>query len=114
MTRWSTKARGRTVRREPGTMNKLEREYAQRLEMLRVGGVVAWYSFDAVKLRLAASTFYTPDFLVMLSCGALEVHEVKGHWEDDARVKIKVAADKFPFRFVAVSKVSGDWKFEEF
>jgi hypothetical protein len=28
----------------------------------------------------------------MLADGQLQAHEVKGHWEDDARVKIKVAA----------------------
>lgn len=40
---------------------------------------------------MADKTFYSPDFIVpALDC--IEVHEVKGHWEDDARVKIKVAA----------------------
>ena len=49
---------------------------------------------------------------------ALEFHEVKGFWRDDARVKIKVAAEHFPFKFVAVRKKKlsegGGWDVEEF
>ena len=48
----------------------------------------------------------------------IEMHEVKGYWTEDARAKIKVAANKFPFRFVAVYKQAkkdgGGWRFEEF
>jgi hypothetical protein len=40
--------------------------------------------------------------MVLKSDGALECHEVKGHWTDDALVKIRVAAEQFPFRFIAV------------
>lgn len=91
-------------RLKAGVMNKTEQEYAQELDQLRVAGDVAWYRFEGVKLRLADSTFYTPDFAVMLANGELQMHEVKGHWQDDARVKIKVAADQYPFRFYALRK----------
>lgn len=54
----------------------------------------------------------------MLADGALEAHEVKGFWEDDARAKIKIAADMYPIRFIAVQvlpkKAGGGWKIEEF
>ena len=50
----------------------------------------------------------------MLADGTLEVHEVKGHWVDDARVKIKVAADMYPFRFIAIKAAGGNWQTEEF
>lgn len=110
-------ARGRTVRRSPGDMNKLEQQYAAYLEGLKLLGGVVDFWFDAVKLRLADLTFYTPDFMVLMNDGALEVHEVKGHWEDDARVKIKVAANLFPFRFLAVTakrkRDGGGWNMEE-
>jgi hypothetical protein len=113
MRAWGSKyARG--VRRTPGEMNKLEAQYAQSLELMCRAGEISWYQFDAVKLRLADKTFYTPDFFVLRMDSTLEVHEVKGHWEDDARVKIKVAASLFPFKFVAVKKVSGAWSYEEF
>jgi hypothetical protein len=48
----------------------------------------------------------------------IELHEVKGFWTDDARVKIKVAASIYPFKFMAVKprpqKVGGGWEVEEF
>jgi hypothetical protein len=97
-----------------GKMNKTEAAYGDHLELRRRAGEVAWFKFEAVKLRLADLTFYTPDFLVMLTSGELEAHEVKGHWEDDARVKIKVAASLFPFRFIGVRKVRSAWEFEVF
>lgn len=105
---------GRAVRRKPGEMNKLEAEYAERLKDEIQLGSIAWFSFDAIKLRLAASCFYTPDFIVINGCSEIEVHEVKGHWEDDARVKIKVAAAQFPFRFKALTKKKGIWIEEAF
>lgn len=114
------RARGRTVRREAGRMNKLEAAYDAHLFVRSVAGEVAWYAFDRIKLRLADRTYYEPDFLVVLADGTIQVHEVKGgFWEDDARVKIKVAAEQFPvWGFMAVTalpkKLGGGWKFEEF
>jgi hypothetical protein len=105
---------GRGVQRVPGRMNGLETQYAAYLEGLRRAGNIAWYAFDALKLRLAEATFYTPDFLILNADLSLEVHEVKGFWEDDARVKIKVAAEKFPFSFKAVRKQKGEWVYENF
>lgn len=87
-----------------GTMNRTEAEYRDLLEARKLAGEVAWYRFEGLKLRLADSTFFTPDFAVMLADGQIECHEVKGFWTDDARVKIKVAADAYPFQFIAVRK----------
>lgn len=87
-----------------GQMNKTEAEYAALLEQMRRAGTVAWFKFEGVKLRLADNTFYTPDFAVMLSGGRMQMHEVKGHWMDDARAKIKIAADLYPFEFIALRK----------
>lgn len=101
-----------------GTMNKTEAAYAQHLELLRRVGSVQWFRFEGIKLRLADGTFYTPDFAVMAADGVMEMHEVKGHWLEDARVKIKVAADQYPFRFRAVQarpkKAGGGWSVECF
>ena len=105
-------------RLKTGAMNKTETAYAQYLEEKKAAGEVAWYKFEAVKLRLADNTFYTPDFAVMLPDGQMEMREVKGFWADDARVKIKVAADIYPFKFIAVraksKKDGGGWAVEEF
>lgn len=108
-------ARGRP-RHVAGEMNKTEAAYAAELEARKAAGEVAWWAFESVKLRLAKNTTLTVDFFVMLANGELEAHEVKGgHWEDDARVKVKVAAELYPFRFLAVQKVAGGgWKVETF
>lgn len=97
-----------------GVMNKTEAAYDAHLRERAHAGVVLWHKFEAVKLRLADKTFYSPDFAVLLRDGLLEMHEVKGHWQDDARVKIKVAASIYPFRFIAVTKRKGGWEREEF
>ncbi|QYG01857.1 DUF1064 domain-containing protein [Massilia sp. NP310] len=105
-------------RLKTGTMNKTEAAYAATLDARRHAGEVAWFKFEGIKLRLADNTFYTPDFAVMLADGNLEMHEVKGFWADDARVKIKIAADLYPLRFVAIQaqskKEGGGWRIEEF
>lgn len=101
-----------------GAMNKTEAAYAAHLESQRSCGAVEWFKFEGIKLRLADNTFYTPDFAVMLAGGRLQLHEVKGHWQDDARVKIKVAADLYPFEFIAVKvrakRDGGGWAVESF
>lgn len=105
-------------RLKTGVMNKTEAAYAEVLENQRHHGEIAWFKFEGVKLRLADNTFYTPDFAVMAADGILEMHEVKGFWMDDARAKIKIAADIYPFRFKAFKVVSkkngGGWSVEEF
>lgn len=105
-------------RLKTGEMNRTEARYAEYLGEQHHAGIIAWFKFEAVKLRLADNTFYSPDFAVMLLNGAIEMHEVKGFWEDDARVKIKVAASLYPFCFKAVMPVAqkrgGGWKVEEF
>lgn len=100
-------------RLKAGTMNATERAYGDVLELRKRAGEIAWYRFEGVKLRLADNTFYTPDYAVMLIGGEIEIHEVKGHWTDDARVKIKVAAEMYPFRFIAVRKERGGGFSEE-
>lgn len=101
-----------------GQMNKTEAAYSAHLALLSHAGKILWHKFEVVKLRLADNTFYTPDFAVLQSNGMLAMHEVKGFWQDDARVKIKVAASLYPFIFVAVTqrtkKRGGGWEMEEF
>ena len=95
-------------------MNKLEAKYASLLEERKQRGEIIWFAFEAIKIRLAKLTTYTPDFFVMLADGTLEAHEVKGFWEDDARVKIKIAAEIFPCAFVAITHKKGVWTEERF
>lgn len=105
-------------RLKTGEMNKTEAAYDAHLGQLQHAGEVLWRKFEGLKLRLADNTFYTPDFAVLAADGVMECHEVKGFWEDDARVKVKVAASLYPFRFKAVTvrakKHGGGWSVEEF
>ncbi|WP_313256400.1 DUF1064 domain-containing protein [Stenotrophomonas acidaminiphila] len=99
-------------------MNQTEAAYAERLRALQHAGEILWHRFEGIKLRLADNTFFTPDFAVLAADGVMELHEVKGFWQDDARAKIKIAADQYPFRFIAVrvrpKKDGGGWAVEEF
>lgn len=105
-------------RLKTGAMNKTESAYAQNLELRKHAGEIAWFKFEGIKFRLADNTFYTPDFAVMLATGEFEAHEVKGFWLDDARAKIKIAADLYPLQFIAVTqkpkKDGGGWNTERF
>ena len=108
-------------RLKQGVMNKTEAVYAQRLDLLQKAGEILWHRFESIKFRLADNTFYTPDFAVLRADGVMEIHEVKGSmaiFQDDAKVKVKVCAEAFPFRFlVAVPRKKnqgGGWDITEY
>ncbi len=99
--------------------NKTEAEYSKLLWNEMHAGNIQSFGFERIKLKLADNTFYTPDFFVVAGDGSISIVEVKGHWEDDARVKIKVAAEQYPWiQFVAVKprpkKDGGGWIAEIF
>lgn len=103
-------------RLKDGSMNATEARYAALLDQEKDAGRVLWWAFEAVKLRLAPNTHLIVDFFVMYADGRLEAVDVKGAKaivEDDARVKMKVAADKFPWPFRMVyprkAKDGGGW-----
>jgi hypothetical protein len=104
-------AKGRTP---PGVMNKLETKFSLHLEQLKADGDILWWSYEAIKLRLAKDLTYTPDFFVMTRDLELQVWEVKGHWLATSRNKVRMSADKFPFRFFGVMWKDKQWKVEEF
>lgn len=93
-------------------MNGLERSYAARLRMLMLAGEVEDYWFECVNLRIGHKCHYRPDFLVQLPSGEMQIHETKGFMMDDALVKIKAVAAKYPFRLIVVRYVRGEWTFE--
>jgi hypothetical protein len=103
-------------RLKTGSMNRTETAYAQYLELQKRAGEVVWFAFDAVKLRLADNTFLSVDFFVMTKACELQAHDVKGSMAiitDDAKVKMKVAGEKFPFQFFyaipKAKKNGGGW-----
>lgn len=100
-------------RKQPGTMNKLERAYAEHLNLRIAAGEVSKWWYESFRARLADKTWYTPDFTVILADGAVEYHECKGGFcRDDARVKIKVFAEQYPFVVRAVTRNKGKWEYE--
>lgn len=97
-------------------MNALEARYASHLETRLMQGGILFWRYESMKLLLADRCSYLPDFFVVNADGAPEFHETKGFWRDDARVKIKVAAETFPcFNFYGVTwdKKQG-WVIEHF
>lgn len=106
-------ARGR-VGHTQERMNKLERAYADHLNLRIACGEVACYDFEAVKFRLANKCWYTVDFLVQLPCGELQAHETKGWLEDDAAVKLRLMPRIWgAFRLFLVRRKGGAWEIEE-
>lgn len=102
----SVKVRGSRGRsKEP---NKTEQAYIVHLKGRKLAGEIKDFWFEAVKFRLADRTWFEIDFMVLTAAGEMEMHEVKAKWkgdtvahmEDDAWVKLKVAAELYPFRFV--------------
>ena len=132
-------AKGRTHRHVPGQMNKTEQRYNNHLKLRQHAGNILQFGFEELTLKLAKDLRYTPDFWVQLPDGVIEFHEVKGskkhtvkdketgakvktgkivpHFFDTgAKASVKMAADKFPFRFVVVfeDKAGGRWLEEEY
>lgn len=115
-----SRAKSRGPRHQPGQMNKTESAYSERLESLRLAGEITGWRFEAYKLRLADNTWFTPDFMVQLGSGEIELHEVKACKrggqiliEDDAAVKLKVAAEQYTeFQFILAGRLAGGagWK----
>jgi len=98
-------------RLKSGQMNQTERRYSDRLELLKRAGEIVWYEFEPINLRLGNNLFYSPDFMVLTKDLALQIHEVKGTYvTDDALVKIKAAAAKFPFEFIMYKYKNKTWE----
>lgn len=105
-------------RMKSGEKNKTEQRYEDEvLKPQLASGEILWYKFEAVTLKLATGLRYTPDFPVIRSDGVLEFREVKGSlkfMEDDAKAKIKMAEEIFPFSFVLTApiakKLGGGWE----
>ncbi len=101
-------------RHVPGEMNKLEARFEMEvLRPLLLAEEIYHYSFEHIKLKLADKTWYTIDYFAQRRDGSMDAIEVKGRWEDDSRVKFKVAAREYScFRFFAVTMESGLWRVE--
>ena len=91
----------------PGKMNKTEQEFAHKLSAMED---VLYWQFEALTFKLGHNCRYTPDFIAVTQ-DEIRVYEVKGPYiREDAMVKFKAAADKFPqFRWIMAQKKRGQW-----
>jgi hypothetical protein len=114
------RARGRVGKAaERREMNKTERRYHDHLEEEQRAGRIAGFKFESIKLRLADNTSITIDFMVIGIDGFIEFHDTKALWKstgkpgvkEDAQIKMKIAAEQFPwFYFLIVWEEHGIWK----
>ncbi len=89
-------------------MNKWEAKFAQTLEYRKHAGELVWWAFEPIRIRLANGTFYRPDFVTVDKAGRTEVFEVKGYFREAARIRLKVAVEKLPYRFYLVRQHKGE------
>lgn len=99
--------RGRfsVAKKNDAGMNKTEATYALHLDALKMAKEIHEWWFEKITLKLAPDTRLTVDFMIQKMDGTLELHDVKGSlfiYQDDAKVKMKTAAEMFPFRFAVV------------
>jgi hypothetical protein len=89
----------RPTRHRPtaGEPNKTEARYAGHLAGLQLAGRIEGYAFEPMKLRLAGRTWLKIDFAVKTGTGLILVDVKGGPLEDDAAVKLKVCAEKYPW-----------------
>lgn len=103
-----------------GRMNGTEKAYSMRLEAMRQRGEILGWLFHPLRVRLADSTFYEVDFLVLQADMRIAIHEVKGgHTTDKGQIKIKLCAEVLPwFVFYKATKQperrGGGWVLEEY
>ena len=107
-------------RKKKGEMNATEAKFANYLRGLEITGEILWWRHEGIKLQLADNTTLNVDFNVMYADGLLVMIDVKGAKaiiEEDAKVKMKVAAEQFPFvfryAFPRQKKDGGGWIFED-
>lgn len=93
---------------KPKGMNKWEAAFALTLEYQRSIGELVWWDFEPFRIRLADGAFYRPDFVTVDKEGRTAIYEVKGHFREAARVRLKVAVEKLPYPFYLVRKSKGE------
>ena len=81
----------------PAYKSTLEADYALALEAERRAGLVVWYAYEPLRLRLASGAWFTPDWLVQRAGGELAIDETKGWMREAARVRLLVAVERYPF-----------------
>jgi hypothetical protein len=99
-----------TPTRDEAKLNKTELAF---LYWLRASETHREITIQSLTFKLGDDCRYTPDFTAIRD-RRLYIYEIKGHWRDDARVKIKTAARIYRWcTFIAAQKrKGGGWNFE--
>jgi hypothetical protein len=95
-------------------MNRTERAYSDILELRKRAGEILEWAFEPEKFRLADKTWFCPDFRVILKDETVEFHEIKGGFtREDAWIKLKIAAELHPYRFLICKLIKNKWEIIE-
>ena len=107
-------AKARAILHEQKYASNLERDFALILAGWEADGVIRLFRYEPFRLRLADGAFYKPDFMAVSTFdNAITLYEVKGHWREAAKVRIKVAAELHHyFKFCIVMRSKGVWTYE--
>ncbi len=96
-------------------MNSLEKKFYNTVVYpgMLSGDFIGW-KFNGIRFRLGEGAYYKPDFFIATPTQA-RIYEVKGHWREAAKVRIKAVAEQFPwFYWLAVQWKHKQWVYEEF
>lgn len=104
-------------RMRDGLPNKTEQRFIDEWITPRVlAREIVWWAFEGITLKLAPDCRLTVDFFVMFADGRLQAIDAKGSLNivsEDAAVKMRVAANQFPFPFFYAvpnaKKQGGGW-----
>ncbi len=113
------RAKGQMPRHRPGVMNKTEQEYTDVfLVPGKLAGTIINYWYEQATFKLADDCRYTPDFMILNADLSIHFAETKGGFiREDSTIKLKMAAQMFPFKFVLAQKRAkkngGDWLIKE-
>jgi len=101
-------------------MNPLEVRYAIQLAALKAASEILDWRFEEVRFKLGGTketneAWFKPDFFIVYPA-RFEIHEIKGHWREAARVRMKVASQLYPWfvwKAVKYDRRRG-WIYEDF
>lgn len=74
------------------------------------------WQYEALRLKLADGAWFMPDFVVIWSDDRIECHECKGFMREAARLRLLVAAERYPwlrFRVVRRGESTGEFDVQE-
>ena len=92
-------------------MNGLEHAWSSVLFARQMAGEILAWKYASVSFRVGHDCKYTPDFIVVLADGRLELQECKGFMRDDALVKLRACRELYPWlplRLIRAAK-GGAW-----